>query len=173
MEEAPENGKKSSHSAHANRMNGWITEDMSLQKGTTNWTTKINFSGMGNVPTLNVAHRLGLYPRNMVASLPSSTATPSQVMSLRICNALSPVRQHALKTTQCSSTVSFEVKSIFFSKQNEKQTNMLQFDRLSCLLLHTLNTQSKQPHTSVSNKLKFVHKFPEKVNVYRLERKYI
>ena len=27
MEEAPENGKESSHSAHANGMNGWMDKD--------------------------------------------------------------------------------------------------------------------------------------------------
>jgi len=50
---------------------------------------------------------------------------------------------------------------------------MFQFGRLSSSFLYILNTLSKQSHTSGSNGLKFVHKFPEKVNVYKLERKYI
>lgn len=50
---------------------------------------------------------------------------------------------------------------------------MFHFGRLSSLLLYTLNTLSKQSHIRGSSGLKFVHKFPEKVNVYRLEKIYI
>jgi hypothetical protein len=131
--------------------------------------------------TLNLADRLAFSPRNMVASLSRGKAatiwswpvTPVkcqvlEYVTLYLYSTNMPSWQHI---TQAQWSLRWDV--FFFS--SEQQSNMFHFGGLSSLLLHILhclNSLILRPHTSVSRSLKLVHRFPEKVNVYRQKRNY-